>query len=127
MPDEGARSLPALSSFGSGDVFLVGVSEQYEMLIAHTVSPFAVFFRVHERPNASQFLARLRLAASGRALDAVERYRIFHVTNIADCRIAFRAVKVIARFQEEPNQRFARSRYSRNHRHTRASACMKTA
>ena len=73
------------------------------MLIAHPVSPFAVFFRVDEGPNAPQFLARLRLAASLCALNAVERYRVFHVTNIADYCSAFRAVSAFGMLQQEPN------------------------
>lgn len=89
-------------------MFLVGLSEQYKMLIAHPVGPFAVFFSVHKRPNAPQFLAGLRLAALGRALDAIERYRIFHRTNIADCEIAFRAVNAFTMSLSEPNQRLAR-------------------
>jgi len=58
-------------SLGSRDVSLVGFSEQYKMLIAHRVSPFAVFFRVQKIPNASQFLAGLRLAAPRRVFGAV--------------------------------------------------------
>jgi hypothetical protein len=69
------------------------------MLIANVVSPFALLFLIVEKPRFAGLGASFCLAL------------IFHGTNIERSSDQI----LIDLSQEEPNQRFARSRYFRNH------------
>jgi hypothetical protein len=75
------------------------------MLITHKVSPSELLSIISEdRSKRAKFRASPRLTSSRRArrvLSAVERYGIFHITNIAVLRINFRVSAHISVFRKE--------------------------
>ena len=125
-PDEGGqRRLRGLGSFGSCDEFLVVILEQKEMLIAHEIGPVSFFHGIHYMPKRAKFDACPSLAmvsCSHLRRGAVARCRFFHGTNIALSSDQILVAPNDDLSQREPNQRFARSRYVRNHFHVSASA-----